>query len=281
MTKHNCEGTFSGANGLELYYQSWHPQTAARAVIVIVHGHGAHSGIFPRMVEYLNQQDFVVYGFDLRGHGRSPGQRGYINNWAEYRQDLGTFLDLVHQQELDCPLFMIGQSMGGTIALDYLLRASSQSLKLITGVILLAPALGLSIAPWKLAIGQWLSSIYPRFTLNAGIDFATASREPEVIVANRQDPFRHGQGTARLATELLKTIDWVNLHGKELQTPLLLLHGKADRVTPCDRSQVFWQHLSLADKEIHLYPDSYHELHNDTNYLEVFTDIRGWIEKHL
>ncbi len=121
MKNHNCQGTFQGANGLDLYYQTWHPQTLARAVLVIVHGHGGHSGIFTRMVEYLNKRDYIVYSFDLRGHGRSPGQRGYINSWAEFRADLKAFLNLVRTKEPDLPLFLIGQSMGGTIALDYVL----------------------------------------------------------------------------------------------------------------------------------------------------------------
>ncbi|MEO1005077.1 MAG: lysophospholipase [Cyanobacteria bacterium J06638_38] len=277
MTNHNWEGTFSGANGLELYYQTWHPQASAKAILVIVHGHGAHSGIFTNMVEYLIQQDFMIYGFDLRGHGRSPGQRGYVNDWAEYRTDLDAFLDFIAAKEPDLPVFVIGQSMGGIIALDYVLRISNQ----LQGLILMAPALGLNIAPWKLRIGQLLSRVYPHFALNAGIDFTTASRDLQVVAANRQDTLRHGQGTARLATELLKTINWVNLHGQELKVPLLLLHGKADCVTPPESSQTFWEQLNLADKEIYLYPDSYHELHNDLNYLEVFKDIDSWIARHL
>lgn len=281
MTNHNRSGTFPGANGLELYYQSWHSLGSAKAVVILVHGHGAHSGIFAKLVEFLVQHDFTVYGFDLRGHGRSPGQRGYINSWGEYRGDLAAVLNLVQRQEPGLPLFIIGQSMGGIIALDYLLRRSKQLSSKISGLILLAPALGLYIAPWKLAIGKLLSRIYPRFALNAGIDFATASRDPQVIAANRQDSLRHGQGTARLATELLKAIAWVNHQAVELKTPLLLLHGAADRVTPADSSKIFWQNLALIDKEIHLYPESYHELHNDTNYLEVATDIGTWLEKHL
>ena len=277
MPKQNREGTFQGANGLELYYQSWHPQASARAVLVIVHGHGAHSGIFTRMVEYLVALDYIIYSFDLRGHGRSPGQRGYINSWSEYRADLAAFLHLVTEKQPELPLFLVAQSMGGTIALDYVLRESNQ----LQGLILIAPALKLRIASWKLFMGKMLSRIRPRFALNAGIDMSAGSRDLEVVVANAQDPLRHGQGTARLATELLKTIDWVNFNANKLQVPLLMLHGGADRVIPLTSSQIFFKRSTIADKKMHEYPDSYHGLHNDLNYQEVLADIEYWLTKYL
>ncbi len=277
MTNQNQEGTFQGANGLELYYQSWHPPALAKAVLVIVPGIGGHSGIFTRMVEYLLERDFIVYSFDLRGNGRSPGQRGYINNWAEFRLDLAAFLNLVTTKEPDLPLFLIGQSTGGTIALDYVLREPYQ----LQGLILMSPGLGLGVAPWKLWLGKILSRILPHFALDTGIDLNTGSRDPEVVADFAQDPLRHSQGTARLATEFLKTIDWIKAHDTELQVPLLILHGGADRVTLPQSSRIFFDQLKLADKEIREYPDSYHELHHDLNYQEVLADIADWLNRHF
>ena len=273
----NKEGTFKGANELELYYQSWHPQASPRAVLVIVHGHGGHSSIFTKMVEYLVDRNYIIYSFDLRGHGRSPGQRGYINSWAEYRADLTTFLELVTTQKPNLPVFLVGQSMGGIIALDCSLRESIQ----LQGLVLISPALGLSVSPWKLLVGKMLSSVRPNFALDAGIDMSTASRDRSVVAANAQDSLRHGQGTARLATELLKTIDWVNAHASELQVPLLMLHGGADLVTPLGSSQIFFERLTIVDKKMYEYPDSYHELHNDLNYQEILADMNDWLERHL
>lgn len=277
MSEQNRSGTFQGAGKLELYYQSWHPQALAKAVLVVVHGHGGHSGIFTRLVEYLVDRDYIIYSFDLRGHGRSPGQRGYINSWAEYRADLAAFLQLIKTQESQLPLFLIGQSMGGTIVLDYLLKECQQ----LQGLILMSPALGLNVSPWKLLIGKMLSGIRPHFALDAGIDMSTVSRNLEVVAANAQDPLRHSQGTARLATELLRTIDWVNAHAGDLQVPLLMLHGGGDRVTPLASSRIFVERTTIADTEMREYPDSYHELHNDLNYLEVLADINDWLERHL
>ena len=276
MTNQNKKGTFQGANGWKLYYQSWHPLVAAKAVLVIVHGHGGHSGIFTRMVNYLLERNYAVYIFDLRGNGRSPGQRGYINNWVEFREDLTAFLKLVTAENPDLPLFLIGQSLGGTIALDYVLHKSNS----IKGLILMSPALGLGIASWKLLLAQILSAILPHFALDAGIDLSACSRDAKVIAAAEQDSLRHSQGTARLTTELLKTINWIKAHGTELKIPLLILHGGADRVTLAESSKTFFESLTLTDREIREYPDSRHELHHDLNYQEVLADIADWLNRH-
>lgn len=277
MRNKNCEGTFQGAKGLELYYQSWHPQGSAEAVLIIVHGHGGHSGIFPLMVEYLIEHNYAIYGFDLRGNGRSPGQRGYINSWSEFLIDLKSFVDLVKAKEPDLDLFIIGQSMGGTIALDYILREPSQ----LKGLILLAPALELGVSSWKLLAGKILSGVLPRFSLATGIDFSAASRDPKAVAACKEDPLRHSRGTARLATELLNTIKWIEAHIAEIKVPLLILHGGADRVTLPQSSRIFFERLTLADKERQEYPGSYHELHSDINYQEVLRDMENWIQRHL
>jgi len=269
--------TFQVENGLELYYQSWYPQASARAVVVIVHGSGAHTGILTRMVEYFVERNYIVYSYDLRGNGKSPGQRGHINSWTEFRADLNAFLNLVNSKEPNQDLFIIGQSMGGTIALDYILRESNQP----KGLIVLSPALEIGVSSWKLLIGKILSRVLPNFALETGLGFSAASRDPEVVAACEKDSLRHSQGTARLAAELLNTIDWIKTQAKKIEVPILILHGGADKVTLPRSSRDFFENLTLADKERKEYPDSYHELHNDINYLEVLGDIENWIQRHL
>ncbi|GAB4535784.1 MAG: monoacylglycerol lipase [Pleurocapsa sp.] len=271
------QGKFSVIQNLELYYQSWHPNENVRGIVVFIHGLGGHSGVFDNLVEFLVARNFSVYGFDLRGHGRSPGQRGYINNWSEFREDVQAFLHFVRIQECDRPLFLLGQSLGGTIALDYALRYPSG----LQGLVVLSPALGVNISPLKLIIGRIFSRFFPRFTLDTGIDLTTGSRDPQVVAGYAADTLRHTQGTARLATEFFNTVTWIETHARDLQVPLLILHGQADRVTLVENSRLFFERVTLADKEIKEYPDSYHELHNDLNYQEVLADIGSWLERHL
>ena len=277
MLIQNKQGTFKGANGIELYYQTWHPPAIAKAVLLMVHGHGGHSGIFDRVVESLNEQNYLIYSFDLRGNGRSPGQQGYINNWAEFRADLTAFIDLVTAENPDLPLFLLGQSLGGTIVLDYALREADS----IQGLIVMSPALGLGISQVLILLSKLLSAVLPRFSLDTGIDFSACSRDTELLPTLAQDSLRHSLGTTRLTTELLKTMNWIHAHATNLKVPILILHGGADTVTLAEDSKAFYNRLTTADKEIKIYPDSYHELQHDLNYQEVLADISNWLNRHL
>ncbi|MEH2227662.1 alpha/beta hydrolase [Nostoc sp.] len=275
------EGRFPGVGGLELYYQSWHPEGKVRAILAIVHGLGAHSDRYSNVIEHLIPKQYAVYALDLRGHGRSSGQRGYINAWSEFREDLGAFLKLIQTQNPGCPVFLLGHSLGGVIVLDYILRYPQQA-SLLQGAIALAPTLGkVGVSPIRVLLGKMLSRVWPRFTLNTGIDTSTASRDPQVVAAIAQDTMRYTLATARLATEFFATVDWINAKAGDWQLPLLILHGGADRVALPGGSDNFYQRVKYTDKLRIEYPGAYHEIQSDLNYCEVMADLEDWLERHL
>jgi alpha-beta hydrolase superfamily lysophospholipase len=272
------EGTLQGLRGSDLYYQSWHPEEPSQAVVTLVHGLGGHSGVFQNAVEYLVPQGYEVYAFDLRGHGRSAGQRGHINAWAEFREDLRLFLRFVRTQRISCPMLLWGHSLGGTIVLDYVLRSPED----IQGLIVTAPALGkITISPVKLAIGRMLSQIAPRFSLKLGIHNNLGSRNPDIVKAYMLDTLRHEYGSARLATEYFAAVRWIYSHASELQIPLLIMHGSSDQVTLPEGSRAFFQRVIFPDKEHYEYPGNYHDLYVDSDYEEIFSDLEDWLERHL
>lgn len=272
------EGQFVGTAGMPLYYQTWRSPERARAVLVLIHGLGAHSGSMQNIVQYLVPRGFICYGFDLRGHGKSPGQRGYINCWAEFREDLRYFLQFIRTQDPHLPYFLIGHSLGGVIGLDFGLRFPND----IAGIVASAPALRqVGVSPLRMMLGRVLSWLYPRFSLNTGIDLAAVSRDPAVLEHNATDPLRHTRGTARLATEFLATTDWLWQHTADLQVPLLILHGEVDRVTSPEASQDFFEQLSFDDKQRYEYAGGYHDLYDDLLYFQVLSDLEHWLEQHL
>ena len=275
------EGTFTGVDRLQLYYQSWDPKQKVKGVVVIVHGLGGHSNKYNNVVNHLVDRGFTLYAFDQRGHGRSPGQRGYISSWAELRTDLDIFLKLIEKETKDYPCFLLGHSLGGALVLDYGLRIKNPQTEL-QGIIAMAPPLGaVGVPSWRRFIGSVLSRIYPRFSLDLGIDLSYGSRDPQVVEAYKKDTLRHSRGTARLSTEFSKTVAWINSHPQDWQLPLLILYGGEDKVTLPHNNHLFFNGITFADKEIKEYPESYHELQNDLNYQEVLADIEDWLERHL
>ncbi|MDJ0676747.1 MAG: alpha/beta hydrolase [Calothrix sp. MO_167.B42] len=275
------EGTFLGAGGFNLYYQSWHPQGQNRAILVIVHGLGGHSGLYGNIVNHLVPQNYAIYSFDLRGHGRSPGQRGYINSWSEFRQDLQAFFQFITTQQEKHPYFLLGHSLGGVIILDFILNCP-QAAKQLQGAIALAPSVGkVGISPFKLFLGKVLSRIWPSFSLNTGMNPNTASRDEKVLAAYAQDPLRHTRGTARLATEFMTIVAEIQSRVENFCVPLLIMQGGADKVTLPESSLAFFNKITFRDKTFREYPGTYHEIQNDINYPEVLADMEQWLACHL
>lgn len=273
------ETTFRGAGGLELFSQRWRPDDGPRAAVAVVHGLGEHSGRYGFMVAHLVARGYAVHAFDLRGHGRSPGQRGHVGAWSEHRDDVDAFLRTIRGEESGLPLFLLGHSMGGLIVLDYVLRRPDA----VVGAVVSGPGLepvGVA-SPFKVAVAKLLSRFWPRFSLDLQLDCTAVSRDPEVVSAYRDDPLRHSLGSARWGTESLEAIVWIKAHAGDVRTPLLMVHGGDDRLVSPAGTRKFFDRVSFPDKELHVYEGGYHEPHNDVDRDRYLDHLSGWLDRHL
>ena len=274
----DSEGTFQGFEGLELYTRSWLPAKKPRAALGLVHGFSDHSGRFARVVEALVPRGYGLYAFDQRGNGRSPGRRGYVREWKEYREDLRLFIASIRRQTGELPLFLLGSSVGGLMVLEYALHDPRGLAGLIASGPTLAPV---GVSPILLWLGWVLSRTWPRFSMNARLDADGISRDPAVVAAYKSDSLVHGLGTPRLSTELSAAMEWTLAHAAELTLPLFLLFGQADRIAPPHKNRLFFDNVSSTDKEIHEYAGGYHEPHNDIHHAQVLEDMEQWLRRHI
>jgi acylglycerol lipase len=274
----HLEGTFKGQGGLELYYQRWRPESAPRAVLALVHGFGEHCGRYGNVVNWFVPRGYAVYGFDMCGHGRSPGKRGYIESYADVRADVRAFLDLVHSQEPGAPLFLLGHSQGGLTVLNYVLHDPSGLAGVVASGPLLCPP---GISPVLLQLSKLLSRVAPGLAMETGLDATTLSRDKTVVDAYVNDPLVHGKATPRLGTELTATINWTQAHAAELSLPCLIVHGGADRLCAPQASREFFEKITFADKERREYEGYFHEVYNDVGKEKVLADVEAWLERHL
>ena len=294
------QGTFRGSNSLQLFYRSWYPSSADKAVeaaeparftvkgvLVVIHGLGEHSGRYCAVVEAVTAAGYAVFAFDNQGHGRSEGQRGHINRWQDYRDNAQAFLQMVRQQEPDAPLFLMGHSLGGLIVLDYVLRCAPspafQALD-IRGIVVSAPPIqpmGGTANAVRILLARLLSGIFPRLTLNMGLDKSGLSRNREMTKHLAEDPLIHPYVTLRWGSETLNTIDWVKAHIAQLKLPILITHGEDDPImTPAGSCEIYRQ-IQTMDKTLRLYPGSYHEPHNDLDAAMVVGDLVNWLDRCL
>lgn len=274
----HSEGTFRGSGNLNLFYQCWQPTGQTRAALAIVHGFGEHSGRYPNVVNHFVPRGYAIYALDHRGHGRSPGQRGHINAWREYRDDVRAFVQLVAARESSRPIFLWGHSLGGLIVLEYALHYPDN----VRGVIASAPLLGQAgISPILIALARLLSRIAPTFSLSTGLDATTLSRDPAVVQAYTSDPLVHSLGTPRLSTEITAAQEWTLAHTSEWRVPLLLFFGTADRLVPPENTRKFFAAIPFPDKHKIEYDGAYHETHNDIIHAQVMADVEQWLGTHL
>ena len=274
----HAEGRFAGCGGLELYRQSWRPAETPRAAVANLHGLGDHSALYPALVEHLVGRRMAVHAFDLRGNGRSPGPRGFVERWEDYCDDLGAFLSLVRRDEPDLPLFLIGNSLGGLIALDYAMHAPAGLRGLVT---VSAPLGRLAVPAPLLALGRVLSRVWPGFSLETGMDLSGLARDPAVIQRILADPLFHRRGTARLSTEVTRAIARVQAGAPTFMLPVLVLHGADDRMVSPAGSRAFAGRAGSPDKRLIEYAGAYHALFADIGGERVLGDVAGWIEARL
>lgn len=271
------ELTFPGHGGLELFCRRWRPEGTPKAVLPIIHGHGEHSGRYAHVAGWLVLRGYAVYAFDLRGHGRSQGKRGALDSFREYRGDVRAFLDLVREAE-SAPVFLAGHSLGGLIALDYVLRGSDG----LAGVVASGPVLSPpGISPFLLWLSRFLARLWPTLTLDSGLDTTALSRDPAVVKAYVNDPLVHSKGSARMANEMMRIIDWTQAHAAEMAVPCLILHGGEDRLCPPQGSRVFIENVTYPDTQYIEYVGYFHEVYNDLGNEQVFSDLEAWLERHL
>ena len=95
----HIEGTFKGVRNTNIYYQAWLPSGEVKAVLLVVHGLGEHSGRYMNVVNYLVPLGYAVYALDHRGRGRSEGERFFVQKFSDWTTDLATFIDRVKARE--------------------------------------------------------------------------------------------------------------------------------------------------------------------------------------
>jgi alpha-beta hydrolase superfamily lysophospholipase len=272
------EGTVVGSRGLLLFRRAWRPDAPPRALLLNLHGLGDHSGLYGPLGDRMIASGFAVHAMDLRGNGRSPGKRGHVDAWSDYREDLRCFVQVVRREEPDLPLFLLGNSLGGLIAIEYALHHPEG----LRAIVAAAPPLGqLSVPPVLLALGRVMSRVWPAFSLETGMDLSGLARDPGVVAELLADPLFHRLGSARLSTEVQAAIARVQSRAAEFPLPLLLLHGSRDRMVPPDGSRAFVARGARPDTRLIEYPEGHHVLFADWDREQVLADLVHWIEQHL
>ena len=262
------------ADGMSLSARAWMPETP-RAIVALVHGIAEHSGRYDFLAERANQNELGVVSVDLRGHGRSPGERSYVERFDDYLLDVDALLAKARELAAGRPVFLMGHSMGGAIALRWV----AQRRQPVAGLILSSAALkiGGDVPRLLVALAPLLSRWLPHLR-GKRFDPAVISRDPAAVAAYVNDPLVSLEAPpARTGAELLQAMVANHAAAAGLTLPVYLFHGDADRLTDPAGSREIHDLWGGQDRTLRLWPGSRHETLNDLDREAVAAELFEWV----
>lgn len=273
------ETSWTTYDGLAMYAQGWEPGIQPfKAVVCLVHGIGEHTGRYSHVGKAFSDAGYVLFGFDLRGHGKSEGTRGHIPSAESVIRDIGLLLEQARSRYPGLPLVLYGHSLGGILVLYFGLKQKPD----VSGFLVTSPGLrtALEKQPMKIFAAKFLGALIPRLSIPTGLDMNAISQDKKVVENYQNDPLVHDRMSVGFGKIMLGVISWTFSHAGEFPLPLLLIHGKSDTIAYPSGSTEFAA-LVKKDCKVVLWENGTHELHNEPFKEEVFKTMIRWMDAKI
>ena len=244
------------------------------AILLFVHGMGEHIQRYKHVMDFYNAHNITCIGVDLRGHGNSGGHRGHTPSYEHLMDDLQLLFDEGRKIAEHLPIFYYAHSMGGNLVLNFLIRRKPK----VNGAVITGPYLKLAFDPpkWKIALGHLTAKLFPTLTQPTGLDVNAISRDKSVVEKYKTDSLVHDKITSSFFVNVHFAGPYAIEHANEIQVPVLIMHGLADKLTWSQGSSAF---VANANKNVNLklLPDLFHEIHNEPEKSDVFDYQWTWL----
>jgi acylglycerol lipase len=277
MSEH-VDGKFTGAAGKQIYWQAWLPSGEPVGVVVIVHGYAEHSGRYTHVADRLVSAGYATYALDHYGHGKSEGPRANVNRMSQLVTDIDRVVRMAAARHAGLPVFLLGHSMGGLLAVDYVTSDGRYDL---AGLVVSAAGIDIAVgSPAEKVAARVLSRLVPNLAVTP-FDSTPLSRDPQVVAAYDSDPLNYrGKVKVRTGAETLAAIDKVGAKLAAVDIPTLVMHGGDDQVVLVSGSQRLADQASSQDLTLKIYDGLYHEIFNEPEQDAVLGDVVEWLKAH-
>lgn len=267
--------TWTAPDGASLRVRRWSADNP-RAVLVLVHGLGEHTGRYEHVGEHFNRAQLSMTGFDMLGHGLSPGRRGDLD-LAQFDEQLHAFIGAEAARAPEQPIVLYGHSLGGLLVLWHALRREPP----VKALVVSGPPLrtALTRQRTKIALVKAFGRVLPHITLSAGLQPSTLSRDDDVVETLASDELSHNRASLGFARGALKAMSWTLGHAANLETPTLVLHGADDQLNEISGSEALV--AAAPNATLIRYEGLRHEVHNEPERTEVLDDAVSWIGDQL
>ncbi len=270
--------TFESSPGVRLT-EYWWPAADAKAAVFLIHGYGEHAARYQHIADDLATHGYSLYAFDLRGHGRSDGDRGFINTFDDFVVDTGAALARFDAVRQGLPAFHMGHSMGGLVLTLYV---TSRELK-TNGLIFSSPFLKMAVevSPVLQALSGVIAAVLPKLPMG-DLESEAISRDINEVRMYQDDPLvYHGKVVARTGARMIRATAYARSVVDGIKDPILIFHGTDDRLAAFAGSEWMYEHAGSEDKTFHVYREGYHELFNDLERNRFYNELTAWLDAHM
>jgi acylglycerol lipase len=268
---------YLNGTGGSIFTRHWEPRGTPRANLVICHGVNSHSGQYMAAGQEFASRGYAVTALDLRGRGKSDGERFYIESIDEYVSDVSLTIEHARAKHPDLPIYLLGHSAGGVTSTSYALDYQDR----IDGLICESFAFRVFAPNFALKVLEGASHFLPHAHV-LRLKMEDFSRDPEWVAQLNADPLTldEVQPVATVAA-FARAGERFDREFGRITLPVFIIHGTEDKATRPDGSQQFFDEAGSADKTLKLYEGYYHDLLNDLGREVVFDDIDAWISDRL
>jgi alpha-beta hydrolase superfamily lysophospholipase len=237
----------------------------------------SHGGQYKWAGEQFAASGLAAYALDLRGRGRSDGERFYVEDVADYVSDVAATVALAKSRHPGLPTFLLGHSAGGVVSCVYVLENQAG----LAGFICESFAFQVPAPGFALAAIKGLSHVAPRLPV-LKLKNEDFSRDPKAVAALNSDPLTANEAQPAITVAaLVRADERLREEFPTITLRILIMHGTDDKATVCHGSQFFYATAGSKDKTLDLYDGHYHDLLNDIGKEGVMADITAWIGSRL
>jgi alpha-beta hydrolase superfamily lysophospholipase len=246
-------------DGVELYYRVWQPARPSTKALLLFHRGHKHSGRFTELVKDLGFDDVWIFAWDARGHGQSPGERGYAPSFGCLVKDVDTFVHFI-SREHEIPLenmVVLGHSVGGVVVSAWVHDYAPP----IQALILVTPALRVKLyVPFAIPGLRLLHALWGKCFIKSYVKAGMLTHDPEQIRLYTEDPLIARNIAVNILLGLHDTSSRLLADAGAIRVPTLVLAAGSDWVVRLSSQKRFFDRLGSEVKELEVYPGFYHAL---------------------
>ncbi len=275
---------FTSFDGTKIFYRVWRPISKINKIFIISHGMGGHGEFFVLLADKVFNEGIMVIAPDYRNHGHSDGKKGDLKKFNYILQDLHEFINYISEQYPDTPIYLLGESMGGVVNINYVAEYPEN----LTGMILFSPAVKIKFSLKRriLLILITLPLLILRIFAPSSRIISAKGRENEGISNpihqqyDKTDPNHLEKISARYLIQLLKYIRKSVSKASKINIPTVIFQGTSDGEVSLEGVSEFFEKLNSDMKELYLIEGGYHCLFTDPNFRDKWHLLIGWLKKH-